>query len=146
MIKSQPKSSIMISIGVFLFAILLADAWLFYALVKNPTSYLWLKLILTPTLLVIAIAIARKGYTSALRLTVGNNKLTYRYFLSASKSHKISDVKSWHEDVVKSKSGDYKRLTVLLASGKMLQLSNQENSNYQKVVKYLEKKVKLSKK
>ncbi|MEP1032499.1 hypothetical protein [Ekhidna sp.] len=146
MINSRPKSSIMISIGVFLFAILLADAWLFYTLVKNPTSYLWLKMMLTPTLLVIVIAIARKGYTSALKLTIGNNQLTYRYFLSSSKSHKISDVKSWHEDVVKSKNGDYKRLSILLASGKMLQLSNHENSNYQPVVNYLKKKVKLSKK
>lgn len=146
MINSRPKSSIMISIGVFLTGLLIADTWLFYALVNNPASYLWLKMILTPTLLVIAIAVARKGYTSALRLTIGNNQLTYRYFLSTKKSHKISDVKSWHEDVVKNKNGDYRRLSILLASGKMLQLSNHENSNYQMVVNYLKKKVKFSKK
>lgn len=146
MIQSKPKSSVMISIGVFLVGILIADAWLFYALINNPSSYLWLKLILTPILLVMAIAIARKGYTSALRLTIGNNQLTYRYFLSSKKSYKILDVTSWHEEVVKSKNTDYKRLSIILVNGKMLQLSNQENSNYQTVLNYLKKKVKVSKK
>ena len=146
MIKSQPKSSIMISIGVFFIGILIVDSWLFYALIQYPESYLWLKLILTPLLLVIAIAIARKGYTSALSLTIGNQQLTYRYFLGPKKSYKISVIKSWHEEVVKRKKTDYKRVSILLASGKLLHLSNQENSHYQQVVNYLKKKVKLPKK
>ncbi len=144
MIHSKPKSSIMISIGIFLILILAADAWLFNDLIQHPDSYFWLKLILSPILLVIAIAIARKGYTSALRLTIGNNKLTYCYLFGTKKSHKISEVKSWHEEVVKQKNGEYKRVTMVLSTSRALQLSNQENSNYQQVVNYLRKKVKTS--
>ncbi len=146
MIQSKPKSSILISIGLFLIGILVADGWLFYTLLQNPDSYLWLKLIFTPILLVIAIAIARKGYTSALRLMIGNNKLTYQYFLGTKKSFKISEITSWHEEVVKQKNADYKRLTIVLSNDKVLHISNQENSNYQQVLNYIKKKVKTSKK
>ncbi|WP_462249631.1 hypothetical protein [Ekhidna sp.] len=146
MIQSKPKTSILISIGLFLIGILITDSWLFYTLLQNPDSYLWLKLIFTPILLVIAIAVARKGYTSALRLTIGNNKLTYQYFLGGKKSFNISDVANWHEEVVKQKNADYKRLTIVLSNGKVLHISNQENSNYQQVLNYIKKKVKTSKK
>ncbi|GAB4229170.1 MAG: hypothetical protein Tsb0034_00750 [Ekhidna sp.] len=119
------------------------DVWLFYALLEHPESFFWLKLILTPLLLVVAIAIARKGYKSSLRLTIGNNQLTSRYWLGTKKSYKISAIKSWHEEVVKSKRADYKQLTMVLSDGRVLQLSNQENSNYQQVVNYVRKKVKM---
>ena len=145
MIISKPKSSIMVSIGILIIALLAVDGWLFYALVQSPESNFWLKLILTPTLLVIIIAIARRGYTSSLRLTIGNNKLSYKHFLGSEKSCNISDVKSWHEELVKQKNGDYKQLTFVLANGKVIQLSNQENSEYQRVLSYIKKKVKVTK-
>ncbi|WP_436516333.1 hypothetical protein [Ekhidna sp. To15] len=142
MINSRPKSSLMISIGVFLIGILSVDIWLFYELVKNSASYLWAKLILTPTLLVIGIAVARKGYMSTLAITIRNSILTYRYLLGSKKSHKISMIANWQEEVVKSKNGEYRQLSMVLSTGKILQLSNHENSNYQSVVNYLKKKVK----
>lgn len=128
-----------------LVVILIADLWLFNALIQNPEDFFWWKLIFTPVLLVVAIAIARKGYTTAFRLTIGNNQLTYRYLLSAKKTHNITEVSSWHEEVVKNKKLEYKRLTVILSNGRVLQLSNQENSNYQKVIDYLRKRVKMKK-
>ncbi len=142
MIESQPKSSTMISIGVILSIILGVDIWLFYELVQNPDAYLIVKLILTPTLLVIAITIARKAYSTALRVTIGNNKLTYSYLFGTKKSHKISDVTSWYEEVVKSKKDEYKRLTIVVKNGKALLISNKENTNYQSIVNYLSKKIK----
>ncbi|MEO9484552.1 MAG: hypothetical protein ABJG47_13935 [Ekhidna sp.] len=146
MTTSQPKSSLLISIGVFLIGILAADAWLFYELVQNPASYLWAKLILAPTLLVIGIVVAIKGYTSALRLTIGNDKLTYQYLMGSRKKHKITEITSWNEEIVKSKNGVYKRLSIQLKNGKLLRLSNHENSNYESVLNYLKKKVKVQNK
>ena len=136
----------MVSIGILIVALLAVDGWLFYALIQKPESYFWLKLILTPTLLVLIIAIARRGYSSSLRLTIGNNKLSYKHFLGSEKSFKIADVKSWHEELVKQKNGDYKRLTLVLVNRKVIQLSNQENSEYQRVLNYIKKKVKTIKK
>ena len=142
MIQSKPKSSLLISIGLVLLCILLADAWLFYGLLQRPEKFFWWKLVLTPTLLVVAIAIARKGYKSTLQFAIGNNQFTYRYLLGSSKIHNITDVKSWHEETVDSKKVAYQRVTILLANGRVLQLSNQENSQYPKVVNYLKKRVK----
>lgn len=143
MIHSKPKSSLLISIALVLLCILLADAWLFYGLLKHPEKFFWWKLVLTPTLLVVAIAIARKGYKATLRLDIGNNQITYRYLLGRSKTHAITDVKSWHEETVDRKKVAYQRITILLANGRVLQLSNQENSHYPKVVNYLKKRVKM---
>ena len=143
MIHSKPKSSLLISIAMVLVGILLLDGWLFYTLLLHPDDYFWWKLVLTPTLLVVAIAMARKGYQATLQLSIGNNQLTYRYLLSSPKSHPVSEVKSWHEDVVNPKKVAYRRLTILLAHGRVLQLSNQENSNYERVVTYLKKKVRM---
>jgi len=143
MIQSKPKSSLLISIGLVLLCILLADAWLFYGLLQRPEKFFWWKLLLTPTLLVVAIAIARKGYKSTLQLSIGNNQFTYRYLLGSSKTHKITDVKSWHEETIDGKKVAYQRITILLANGRVLQLSNQENSQYSKVVNYLKKRVKM---
>lgn len=145
MIKSQPKSSTMISIGAFLIIICIVDAWLFYELIKNPSSYLWVKLILTPILLVIGIAIGRKGYMSTLSITISNNILTYRYLLGSKKTNKISEIVNWREEVIKSKNSVYKQLSIIVANGKILRLSNQENSHYQSVLNYLKKKVKTRK-
>ncbi len=146
MIQSKPKSSVLISIALVLVVLVAADAWLFVTLIKYPASYFWWKLVFAPTLLVIAIAIARKGYNAALQLSVGNNKLSYRYLLGAARSHPISEVKTWYEEVVKNKNVEYKRLTILLATGRVLHLSNKENSQYQRVVDYLQKKAKPSRK
>ncbi len=145
MIKSQPKSSMIISIGAFLIIILIVDAWLFYGLIKSPSSYLWLKLILTPILLVVAIAIGRKGYMSTLSITINNSILTYKYLFGSKKSFKISEIINWNEEVVKSRNGEYKQLSIMAGNGKVFRLSNQENSHYQSVVNYLKKKVKTRK-
>ena len=145
MIRSHPKSSSMISIGIFLIGTLGVAIWLLVALMQNPAAYFWVKLILAPVLLVIGIIVAAKTYFSALILTVGDNRLTYRYLFGSEKRHKITAIVSWQEEVVKRKSSEYRRLSMLLVNGKKLQLSNHENSNYKDVVNYLKKKVKKHK-
>lgn len=86
--------------------------------------------------------IVAKSYASAVRLTLGNNQLNYHYPLGSRKQHKLSDIADWQEEVVKSNSREYCRLTIKLENGKKLQLSNHENSNYIDVIRYLKKKVK----
>ncbi len=143
MTKSEPKSNSLISIGFFLLAVIAVDVWLFWELLQYPESYFLIKLILAPTLLVIGIAVAVKSYSSALILTMGNNSITYRYLFGSNRKHKISDVVNWQEEVVKRKSSEYRQLSIRLANGKKLKLSNLENTNYDKLVSYLKKKVKV---
>jgi hypothetical protein len=141
MTRAKPKSSVLISIGMVVLAILVSDLWLFYGLIRYPETYFWWKLILTPTLFVLAISITRKGYISSIQLTIGNNQLTYKYFLGPSKTYKISEINYWREEVVKSKKTDYKRLTIVFVNGRSIQLSNQEHSDYPAVINYIKKKV-----
>ncbi len=145
MIHSRPKFGSIISIGVFLIGTLAVAIWLLAELMQNPASYFLVKLILAPTLLVIGIVVAAKTYFSALILSLGNNTLTYRYLIGSQRKYKITEIVSWHEEVVKRKSSEYRRLSILLIKDKKLLLSNHENTNYQDVVNYLKKKVKKRK-
>ncbi len=141
MIQSKPKSSSRIATGFFLTLVLVATVWLAVALIRNPESYFLMKLILTPLLLAIAIIVAIKSYSSAITMTFKDNKLTYQYLIGPAKTHKISEIVDWREDVVKQKSTEYRRITIQLPNNKKLHLSNQENSNYKSVINYLKKKV-----
>ena len=145
MINSRPTSNSLVAIGLFLIAMMVADIWLIIALVSDPSRYFLMKLILAPTLLVIVIVVAAKSYFSAINLSLGDNQLTYRYLLGSQKKHKISEVSDWQEEVVKRKNSEYRRLSIQLVNGKTLHLSNHENSNYEKLVNYLRKKVKVRK-
>ena len=141
MIQSQPKSSSMVAIGLFLLGTLVVNIWLLVELLQNPGTFFLIKLILAPTLLVIGIIVAVKSYTSAMIITIGNNRLTYRHFLGPESTYKITEITSWQEEVVKRKDSEYRRLSIQLVDRKKLQLSNLENSNYERVVNYLKKKV-----
>ncbi len=142
MIRSQPKSSSMLAIGLFLLGTLAVAIWLLVALLQNPGTFFWAKLILAPTLLVIAIIVTVKSYTSAVIITIGNNRLTYRRYLGPEHTYKITKITNWQEEVVKRKNSEYRRLSIQLVDRSKVQLSNLENSNYEKVVNYLKKKVK----
>ncbi len=142
MIQSRPRSNALFAVGLFIILTLAVDGWILAGLITDPSSYFMAKLILVPTLLVIGIIVASKSYFSAMTLTLGNDRLTYQYPFGPKKKHKISEVAAWEETVIKRKSSTYKRLTIRLTGGKKLHLSNQENSDYDKVLKYLKKKVK----
>ena len=141
MITSKPKTTSLIAIGLFLIGLWAADILLFIALLQNPESYFWAKLILAPTLLVIGLMVAIKSYFSTLTLTLGNNQLTYRYYIGSEKKYKIKEISSYKEEVVKRKNSEYRSLSIKLADGKTLRLSNHENNCYNEVFQYLSKKV-----
>ena len=141
MIHSRPQSNALFAVGVFLLLLLAAGCWLLVELIEDPSSYFLPKLILIPTLLVIGIVVVSKSYYSAVTITLGNDRLTYRYPLGSKKKHKISDISTWQEKVIKRKSSTYRRLSIQLVTGKKLLLSNHENGDYENVVKYLRKKV-----
>ncbi|MEM9328924.1 MAG: hypothetical protein AAGA85_24885 [Bacteroidota bacterium] len=142
MIHSRPQSNALFAVGLFVVLTLAADLWIVIGLINDPSSYFLAKLLLVPILFVIAIIVMSKSYFSSISLKLGNNQLTYRYPLGAERKHKLSDVSGWHENVVQRKSSTYRRLSIRLVTGKKLLLSNHENSDYDKVVSYLKKKVK----
>ena len=144
MIISKPKTSTLISVGIFLAGILAASVWIGIELIKNPAVFFWIKLVLLPVLLVIALVVAIKTYQGAVTLQLGNNRLTYQMPGGSLHQFPISDLQNWHEEVIQRKKTKYSRLTIRLKNGKELHLSNQENSAYDQVINYLRKKAKRS--
>lgn len=141
MISSQPKLSSILAISFFLAGMLVVTTWLMVGLISNPTSYFLLKLILAPTSFVIVITIAIKSYFTAIIITLGNNKLTYRHLLGTENSYNFTEITSWKEEVIKRKKSEYRSLTIQLSNNKKLRISNHENSHYQQIVTYLKKKI-----
>jgi hypothetical protein len=142
MINSRPKQSTLFSVTLALVGILAVDAWILTDLLSNPSAYFFLKLVLAPTLLVIAIIVISKSYFSALHLSLGDNKISYRYLLGKRTSHSLKEIAAWSEEVINRKNSEYRRLTIKLNNGKKLRLSNHENSEYKMVINYLNKKAK----
>ena len=76
----------------------------------------------------------------------GDNKIVAFYPISRMRTTiNVPDVLGWHEEVVKTKNGDFREVKILYTKKKILKLSNRENTEYDAVVKYLKKKVKFKK-
>ena len=52
----------------------------------------------------------------------------------------IKDLGAWQESIVKTKKSDFKQLKLVFTNKGYVKISNQENSNYDKVYKYVKKK------
>lgn len=116
--------------------------WLIFGLIADPQNFLIWKLILIPVLFVIGLTVAVKSYFRAVHLELGKERLSYRYPFGRQKTYKLSEVKKWDETVIKRKDSTYKQLVIEMKNSKKLAVSNQENSNYDQIIKYLGKKVK----
>ena len=80
------------------------------------------------------------------RISLGDGKLEVLYLISRSRIKlKVDEILGWHEEVIDTKGGEFRELKVLYAKKKIIKLSNKENTEYDQVVKYLKKKVKIKK-
>ena len=57
----------------------------------------------------------------------------------------LNDIKGWREDVVKTKQGEFRETKILYGKKKVIKLSNKENTEYDRLVKYLSQKAKKQK-
>ena len=145
MIKSKPKYQTVFALSVFLILLFGSFFLLLDSLLNNPTYFI-LKLILTPIVLVIGLLILNKLITGAKVIEIGNNKIKVLYPISRKRvSIEIKDIISWREEVVETKNGDFRETKILYAPKKILKLSNKENSNYEKILKYFHNKMKKQK-
>ena len=61
----------------------------------------------------------------------------FRFFKSA---QDIKDLGVWQETVINTKNGEYKQLKLVFVNKGFVKISNQENSEYDKVYKYIKRK------
>ncbi|MEO9477837.1 MAG: hypothetical protein ABJG41_20005 [Cyclobacteriaceae bacterium] len=145
MIVSKPKSNTTVALGVFLILIFVVFFFLLNSLISVPDYFIF-KLVLTPIVLVIGLIVLSKFLGSLKVVTLGKDKITVLYLITRMRtSIDVSQVLGWREEVVKTKNGDFREVKILYTKKKILKLSNKENTEYDKVIQYLKKKVKLGK-
>lgn len=143
MIVSKPRYQTLFALGVFLILVFGSFFLLLNSLLASPESFFIIKIILAPITLVIALLVLSKFIAAIKVVKIGNNKISIFYLISRSKAEiGINDIKGWNEEVVKTKQGDYKEIKILFGKKKILKLSNKENTEYEKVVNYLNTKAK----
>ncbi|MEP0365420.1 MAG: hypothetical protein ABJN36_08060 [Cyclobacteriaceae bacterium] len=145
MIVSKPKSNTTVALGVFLVLIFVVFFFLLNSLISVPDYFIF-KLVLTPIVLVIGLIVLSKFLGSLKVVTLGKDKITVLYLITRMRiSIDVSQVLGWREEVVKTKNGDFCEVKILYTKKKILKLSNKENTEYDKVIQYLKKRVKVGK-
>ncbi|MFY0607898.1 MAG: hypothetical protein JXR10_14360 [Cyclobacteriaceae bacterium] len=145
MIISKPKVNTLTALSVFLVLTFGSFFMLLNSLLSNESIFI-LKLILTPVVLVIGLIVLGKLLAAIKVVKVGDMKIQVFYPITRMRVNiPINTVLGWREEVVGTKNGDFRELKILYTKKKILKLSNKENTEYDAIVKYLRKKVKVKK-
>lgn len=143
MIVSKPKANTVVALTLFLILIFISFFLLLNSLLTNE-SYWILKLILAPVVLAIGFIVLGKLLGSMKVVKLGKGSIHVYYPITRMKKDiHVKDILGWHEEVIKTKNGEFREVKVLYDKKKILKLSNKENTEYESVVKYLKKKVKV---
>jgi len=136
MIHSKPNYNTVLSIFIFL-TIVMAG---FFTLLTSQ-NYFVLKLIGTAVLIVIALLIWDRLMKGFKHIRVGDMKFEIVQAITRTKEvYKVDDIKSWQEEVVKGKAGEYREINIQFNNKKPLRISNKETSQYSKITAYLRQK------
>lgn len=140
MIVSKPKVSSLFSLGVFL---LISYGTVIFSAVQiltlpYPAFYYYLLLVIIGA---ISLYVTYKVVTNFKYITVGKEKMEI-YFPLIRKRYLISltSLTSWKETVIKSAAGTYKELEFRFQNNHVIKMTIQENSNYDKIFQYFQKK------
>ncbi|SMD32312.1 hypothetical protein SAMN04488029_0656 [Reichenbachiella faecimaris] len=141
MIVSKPKIGTLFSVGLF---ITLALGAFTYGLVhiQSATDRTWWY-VLIYTSGPIGFVVLIKILFSLKTLKVSKEKFEVKFPFKLTKySFGGKEIDHWFHTSIKTYGGLYEELTIKLISGKQLAISKQENTEYDKTLKYLKKKFK----
>ncbi len=142
MIKSKPRYQTVFALSVFLLLLFGSFFLLLDSLLNNPQFFI-LKLILTPLVLVIGLLILNKLIAGVKIIEAGNNQLSIFHPISRKRIKlSVDDIRGWQEEVVKTKNGEFRETKILYGKKHIVKLSNKENTEYDKLIKYLSQKAK----
>jgi len=145
MIVSKPRYQTIFALTIFLVLIFGSFFLLLNSLLASESFFI-LKLILTPITLVIALLVLSKLLAAIKTVKAGNNQLQIFYPISRARiTLPLTDILGWREDVVKTKQGEFRETKILFGKKKVIKLSNKENTEYEKLVQYLNQKAKKQK-
>ncbi len=142
MIKSVPKANASFAIGVFLVLAYSASGYLAYH-ISGPGRNSIIHWVLLVAVASIALAISVKYIGGYKIVELAKDRIKVNYpFRFKKVTYTVKGIANWQETEIKTKSGLYKQVAIRFESGKSLQLSDQENTNYTKVKGYLLQKCK----
>ena len=144
MIVSKPITKTLTALSIFLILIF-GSFFLLLSSLLSGESYFIFKLILAPLTLVIGLLVLGKLLAAIKIVKIGDNRIIVFYPITRMKVDiKVPDILGWREEVIKTKNGEFREVKILYTKKKILKLSNRENTEYDAVMKYLKKKVKVS--
>ena len=140
MIVSKPKRGTIFSLGIVTIVVI---GGLFYAVNKfqgleSPETW---RYIIIAVLLVTASLLLHKLLFNYKVLKIGENKLhvyyPFRFFKTV---QELKDLGAWQETIINTNKTEFRQLKIVFLTKGYVKISNQENSEYDKVIKYLKKK------
>lgn len=141
MIVSKPKTSTLFSISIFLSIAFGLFAYAMLNIRDAESKIAWYVLIYTsgPIGLVVLIKIL----TGIKIVSIGKEKFEFRMpFRFIKLNFSSSEIEKWSHSAIKTYGGQYEEVIWKLKSGKQIGLSKQENTEFDKVLKYMKKKLK----
>lgn len=139
MIVSRPKTNALFAIFVFLMICFSLGIVNLNIVLEGDGQ--WFNYTIVIITFLIGFSILIKQLIGFKIITVGEGTFKVaKPFLLGGYQFKLKDILSWEETVIKTKNGEFKELTISQDSGKKLKLTLQENTNYIKVIAYLQKK------
>ncbi|MBU2912537.1 hypothetical protein [Reichenbachiella agariperforans] len=141
MIISKPKVTTLFSISIFL---VLAFGALIYGLLnitESDSKTGWYILIYTSG--PIGVVVLLKVLTGLKYMRIGKEKFDLKMpFRFSRLRFDAKDIEKWSHSSIKTYGGQYEEVTWRLKSGKEFGLSKQENTDFDKVLRYMKKKLK----
>lgn len=140
MIVSKPKRGTIFSLGIVTIVVI---SGLFYAVNKfqgleSPETW---RYIIIAVLLVTASLLLHKLLFNYKVLKIGDNKFhvyyPFRFFKTV---QELKDLGAWQETIINTNKTEFRQLKIVFLTKGYVKISNQENSEYDKVIKYLKKK------
>lgn len=139
MIISKPKAGTLFSIGVFLILAYGVSAYMIYQVVQAQ-SYAGYQTLLLPLSIGVALGVTIKMIIDYKTIVIEKERVDVKFLLPIHKRYYLKNLDFWKETKIKTFSTPFKELTLRFENKKAVKLSSQENSNYERIQRYLKKK------
>ena len=139
MIESRPKRNTVFSLTVFTVISSFGCLYFMRQVLAEPQGT-WRYVALVFLLIVTSIMVYKLLFNYKIIKISHDNVFVYYPFRLYRSTTPIKELGAWQETVVKTNKSEFKQLKLVFTNKGYIKLSNQENSEYDKVYKYIKKK------
>ncbi len=139
-IHSKPKPNTIFALSTFV-VLSFVGAGFNIKVILVDGDPAWFNYLIAAILLPIAVLVMLKVMWSFKSVNISKERFQIRYPLRfINRRYGLNQLASWHETTIKTNSGLFRELTILFEKGFKVTLTFQENTDYTKVLSYLQKK------